>query len=294
LDSHPLKVLNLSNSGRFSSKKDGIEVVTHQELAVFEGNVSMVGLITSLFVIFYSTVLFAKTDIYSEVSAQNRTRDTVHFTKLSQSLYEPTNWSQVYLGFALSGDSRSTPHEIYNDNYAAPLLGLKVFKPGIPVWLFTEYRYIASSPEREAHPLPGNDIRAGIAAGDYRPLARIQDGLDVFNEVYGEAVYSSRLEDNLFATVFDKLGYEKRWSKLWVSQAYSEVFAKRDRLGNYYENLSELRIGFRQKLLPPPFSMNLSAHYALGSYSGRQYVDPIPGSKSYTDVAVLFVFGSEI
>jgi hypothetical protein len=247
-----------------------------------------------LLISFCTSMGIAQTDVYGEISNNNRIKNTTHFTKLTHTFYHPTEWAQSYVGVAISGDSLTTEKEIYNDNFSAPLIGVRFKWEKSPVWLFSEYRHIAATKIHRAEPLSVHDLRLGFATGGTTDLKKFPNKISLFNEVYAEGVYSSRLESNIFAAAFDKLGFQKNWNSKWSTQVYTELYGRRDLKGHYYENLQELRLGVRQRFIPPPFSLTVSAHLAAGSFTDREYLDQNPYGKYYKDTVLLLVFGSQL
>lgn len=249
---------------------------------------------TLLFIIIFivGARSIASFDLYGEVSKYNRTANTVHYTKISQILYRPNSNIQGYAGLAVSGDSLTTEHRIYNDNYVAPLVGLKLTSDSQKFSLFSEYRYLPSAGKRPTDNLSKNDFRGGLVAGRVDRLKNLNFGIGLFNDIYSEIIFSSRLESNFFGSLSNKTGFEKNWGRFWTGQTYIEAFARRDSLGYYYENLQEIRLGLRNKFYSKPHSLTLSAHLANGSYAGREYRDPNPYATTYKDAVIQLIFGS--
>jgi hypothetical protein len=232
-----------------------------------------------------------KTEIYGEASENTRQRDIVHYTKLTSQVYRLTEGTSFYGGAILSGDSLSTKDEIYNDNYVAPLLGVKLGIADYPVGLFAEIRQVFPQFSKENSSSSQTEFRSGIVGGLNHTLVNLTEGRGIFSDGYGELIFSSRLENNVFFNLSEKLGFEKKWNRGNSSQIYAEGYGRRDRLGYYYENLQEMRLGLRQKWSIQKITLALSSHLAAGSYTDRQYRDANPYSKSYTETAFLFVFG---
>jgi hypothetical protein len=232
----------------------------------------------------FSVNVFAQTDIYSEISKLNRSANFAHHTQFIYSFVKPATWTQPYVGFILEGDA---------NQYTAPVAGLKFLIADSPFSFFTEYRQVSLTLV-DKNISRTDDFRAGVILDKAIKLRNFENSLSLFNEVYSEGIFSSRSESNVFANIADRLGFEKKWDGNGISQVYLEAYGRRDLLGYYYENLQELRLGLRYKILPPPFSFMISAHYAMGSYTDRQYRTANPHGRYYSDNVVLFTFGARL
>lgn len=129
------------------------------------------------------------------------------------------------------------------------------------------------------------DVRAG---GDLvvEGAACAQRGRATCAEIYAEAVYTSRFDDDVQALVRGRLAraYLETGPVSW--QLFVEARGAADRNGDYYNNFVDLGAGPRWRLRTAlPVDVLLGGH--VGSYLGRAHRDPAPTSLGYADVRIL-------
>ncbi len=211
-----------------------------------------------------TNALAASMDLYSQSTYLPKIQDVVtdhhiHYTakKFNDSL-------KAYLGVALSQDSRSNGSVTWNDNHLSPLIGLKLQSPAGPAAFFAEYRQTLrvtahQSPQafREA------DIRAGALAYQWWQLGwddmEATPEVALFDESYGEAVFSSRLGQNVFFSGWSKLGLRNSFVRGFHLDGYLEGLASADRFGIDYGNLFHAAAGTRLSTRAGPVGAQIAA-----------------------------------
>ncbi len=230
----------------------------------------------------------SKTTIYSESSYGSRFENAVIDLRLeSHPLFGVEN---AYIGALFSQDTKSTSKDIYNENTLSLLVGYR--QPLYSTYLsgFLELRSVGAFQRESSQEKTATDLRSGLIHYNLKKLNFIDES--VYLETYGELIYSSRLESNIFSAIWGKLGYRQTITESLSWGPYIEPYLKRDRLGYFYENLTEFRTGLRTRFNYKNHSFQLLGYNAQGTYSDdREYKDPNPYKKSYSDWRLLFVLG---
>lgn len=215
--------------------------------------------------------------LYSESTYISRFNNLVHFTKVTMYPLHVAHILYAYAGLRIAQDSRSTPTVLYNDNQVTPLYGLEIRAPVIPLTLFAEHHHGLRLFDRApAKPFYETDFRLGAFAYYWWKVLPLSGMAQLFDEVYGELIYSSRLDQNIFLSAWNKLGIRFSVLPLLHVDGYGEGFLKQDRLGVASENAQELRVGMRlsASFLPhtlAPLTLALSTHYGVGTQSSTLY-----------------------
>ena len=105
-------------------------------------------------------------------------------------------------------------------------------------------------------------------------------------ELYSEAVYTSRFDNNVQAFARERTGFSYLETGPVSWSMFFELRGALDRNGDYYNNFIDAGFGPRWRLRRPlPIDLLVGGH--VGSYLGRENVDPAPERKDYVDFRVL-------
>jgi hypothetical protein len=227
----------------------------------------------------------SKTTIYSESTYISKYQDFINSTKLTHDILMAKGIAKLYLGVFISQDSKSTELSKLNDNYVAGLLGVSTVIYKSPIQFFVEGRTLNKDSK--------NELRAGLTLYDFSNLYNFDAWMNLFSEIYGESIYISRLEDNVFSNLWSRIGGRLKFTSHAYTDAYLEGAVKIDRLGYYYENTQEIRPGIRAGYRENNFLISLSYHYGFGKYSGREYKDKNINGEYFQDPRLLLVLFGE-
>jgi hypothetical protein len=225
------------------------------------------------------------TEVYSESTYLSRFDDIVNDTRLRLHLLSYGDLFQSYVGVLVEQDTRSNEREAWNDNNVSPNLGVSSHPmSGVPLYFFAEYReLIRVAPRPSGYSPNEGDFRVGPYAYDLWELARISRRQGVFSEAYGEAIYSSRLGNNIFASAWSKTGLRNKLNAHLNFDAYVEGVMKRERSGGWIEeNLQEVGPATRLIGAWGNIYSSLSLRRGFGSHLG--------GGGTYAAWTGLFVF----
>lgn len=112
-------------------------------------------------------------------------------------------------------------------------------------------------------------------------------------ELYSEAVYTSRFDHDTqgFLRARTSFTYAETGPVSW--QMFMELRGAADVNGDYYDNFIDSGMGPRWRLRRPlPLDLLISGH--IGSYLGRENIDPAPKQVDYVDVRMLLTTYVEI
>lgn len=143
------------------------------------------------------------------------------------------------------------------------------------------------------------DVRVGVAGGIESDQCRLPtfDGvrglLSGCLEAYGELVYVSRFDHDVVGMVRGRAGLNVLQTGPVLWQPVAEVRALGGKNGDYYNNLAELGVGHRWRLLDP-FGVDLVTTVHGGVYYGVENVDPLPSPPVYLEVRALLTSYVEI
>ncbi|MCB0393628.1 MAG: hypothetical protein KDD25_03680 [Bdellovibrionales bacterium] len=224
----------------------------------------------------------AQTNVYTETSYSREQENTIHSGRIHLTpLFEIEG---LYIGALVSTDTKSTDDEVYNEKSTALTLGYERLLPIPTMTAGVEVRSVANQFRDDSkEPI---DFRLGLYHYNRAAFSKY------FSiESYGESVYSSRIYEDVFATIWLRPRYLLHRYRQFDFDFYSEGFIKRDRLGFFYENLQEFRWGALASLKWNPAYFQLQLYRAHGQYTDREYRDPNPNKKEYSDNRALFVFG---
>lgn len=134
------------------------------------------------------------------------------------------------------------------------------------------------------------DVRGGAFVSLSSAACFVQGGIienDTWcAELYSESVYTSRFDHDVqgFLRARTSFTYVETGPVSW--QMFFELRGALDRNGDYYDNFVDSGIGPRWRLhRPVPVDLLISGH--VGSYLGRENVDPAPDRADYVDVRML-------
>jgi hypothetical protein len=237
-----------------------------------------VGILLSVFAVALSWASFARAEtisLYSESTVRSRTQDAFHETSLNFKPLQTPAWLEVYAGARLSEGMDLRTTDGLGGGFLALYPGARLhapWSPNFPLTAFAEYWALFQNSPPQPDARSNEDLRAGFYAYHWEDLKLSRLPIPgLFSETYGEGVYSTRLENNIFFAGWTKVG---RRFALTPSVApgialdpFLELFAKRDRLGYSQENLQEFRPGLRLAFFWEHLSASLSATHAWGSTS---------------------------
>lgn len=141
------------------------------------------------------------------------------------------------------------------------------------------------------------DVRGGAFVSLASAACVVQGGI-VENdtwcaELYGEAVYTSRFNNDVQAFARQRTGFSYLETGPVSWSMFFELRGAVDRNGDYYDNFIDAGLGPRWRLRRPlPIDLLVGGH--VGSYLGRENVDPAPMRKDYVDLRVLVTTYVEI
>ena len=200
----------------------------------------------------------------SESSYAQNSAYIVNQSQVHLNLVRPTSILVIYGGMSLS---QSTNGLVINpDNYFAVYPGVSFQPTWSPIAAFVEYWSFATDDRK--------DLRTGFYGYQWIDLpTRLSKNF--FNESFGEAVYSSRFNQDVVLSASTKFGHRFKISNQFVTDAFIAGELKRDRQGTFENNLQEFQPGVRSTLFFQPFSAALTGDYAIGAYSNSpaQYRD---------------------
>ncbi|HEY5952073.1 MAG TPA: hypothetical protein VIV40_41535 [Kofleriaceae bacterium] len=134
------------------------------------------------------------------------------------------------------------------------------------------------------------DVRGGAFFSQVSAACNVQGGIIEAGtwcaELYSEAVYTSRFDHDVQGFFRARTGftYVETGPVSW--QVFMELRGALDRNGDYYDNFIDSGFGPRWRLHRPiPLDLLLSGH--VGSYLGRENVDPKPQQPDYVDLRLL-------
>ncbi|HEY8430661.1 MAG TPA: hypothetical protein VIL20_19915 [Sandaracinaceae bacterium] len=143
------------------------------------------------------------------------------------------------------------------------------------------------------------DARAGVTGGiaSDECLLPVVDHVRAFiggcAEFYGELVYVSRFDHDIVGMLRGRLGINLLQTGPVLWQPHFELRALGGKNGDYYNNLAELGVGHRWRLLVP-FNVDLVTTLHGGVYYGVQNVDPVPDPPLYLELRALLTSYVEV
>jgi hypothetical protein len=112
-------------------------------------------------------------------------------------------------------------------------------------------------------------------------------------ELYGEAIYTSRFDNNVQAFVRQRTGFSYLETGPVSWSMYIALRGALYRNGAFYNNFIDSGVGPRWRLRRPvPIDLLVGGH--VGSYLDLPTVDSMPGRKDYVDFRVLVTTYVEI
>jgi hypothetical protein len=177
---------------------------------------------------------------------------------------------KAYAGTLLEQDTRSNDVVVYNDNGVSPLIGasLPLILPELAV--FTEYRQtfrLFNKPNSKASSQP--DILLGSYGYRYWPLASPAQKTSLFEEVYGDFIARSKLSFDPTFESWSKTGARWTMGGGFSADTYVDLEFRRGATGEREDNFQTLGPGLRLNYGTHSYSIAISAHEELGSYSSR-------------------------
>lgn len=166
-------------------------------------------------------------------------------------IYQWQGWNSIrpYVGLALGQDLKSNSTEIFNDNHVSPLLGLRYAPRGLPFGIYAEFRdkfRVLNQPlTRNSSEL---DFRSGAYLYQWFTLSQPSSFLSLFQEAYGEGLYSSALDHNIILQGWLKQGFRTQVLKGLDFDGYFELAGTYDQIGLPYQRFGYGDIGIRANL----------------------------------------------
>jgi hypothetical protein len=134
------------------------------------------------------------------------------------------------------------------------------------------------------------DVRGGAFLGldsaACRPPSSERRAGVLCSELYAEETYTSRFDNDVtgFARARQSVRYLETGPLGW--ELFWELRGAADRNGDYYDNFADAGAGPRWRLFGPiPIDLLAGAH--VGTYFGRDNVDPAPDQLHYVDARIL-------
>lgn len=184
--------------------------------------------------------------LYSETQYLSYAEDLISQNKLQLNLWGPEQGWVPYFGFALEQDSKSNSRVVFNDNHVAPLAGIKVPLPLLPITLFTEarqrFRLIDKPDMRQS---TETELRAGGYLFQWWDLTRASRPVNLFDELYGESVASTNVEGSLSSMARNRLGARFRTSPKTAVDLFLQGQGNHDVYGNASRSTGYGSVGFR-------------------------------------------------
>jgi hypothetical protein len=143
------------------------------------------------------------------------------------------------------------------------------------------------------------DARAGVLGGIESSECRLPhfNGMRALVggcvEGYGEIVYVSRFNHDIVGMVRGRVALNLFQIGPMLWQPLFELRALGGKNGDYYNNLVELGVGYRFRLLEP-FLIDLTTTLHGGLYYGVQNVDPVPNPPVFLELRALLTTYAEI
>jgi hypothetical protein len=144
----------------------------------------------------------------------------------------------------------------------------------------------------EGSPLVEPDVRVGafvsLLLPACHPLAQ-KDGARneraLCADIYSEAVYVSRFDHNLLAILRGRLSLTYLVTGPVAWEPYVEGRVLKDIRDDYWNNLADVGVGHRWRLLEP-VALELMLGVHGGAYFGLENVDPAPAELGYAEFRV--------
>jgi len=247
-------------------------------------------------------------DVYAEsyswrrVGGDARTTDLVPTLRVRglRRLSETTDihaylFGQATRDVASHGIGAGVP-QIYADNHALAGAGAMIRLADRHIGLFAQAGPALALVD-DGKDVVQLDVRGGAFLSLASAACYVQGGI-VENdtwcaELYSEAVYTSRFDNDIQAFARQRTGFSYLETGPVSWSMYFELRAAADKNGDYYDNFVDFGIGPRWRLRRPvPIDLLIGGH--VGSYLGRENIDPIPERKDYVDLRVLVTTYLEI
>ena len=179
--------------------------------------------------------------------------DSVYLPRSSNLIFEGklhyglSSWAQItpYLGFTYGQDLRSNSRSVYNDNHITPLLGLRYNPTGFPITVFAEVRENFRLIKPPSSPLNERDLRVGTYLYKWFDLATLKTNLTLFQETYGEIIFTSMLRNDILFDGWAKQGVRSKVSPSFSLDGYLEAAGGTDRLNVADYKSGQLALGLR-------------------------------------------------
>ncbi len=200
------------------------------------------------------------------MSIQTQESNPRHFLLYNETTYLPQLYNAVnegklifqlsdlspikpYLGLAMGQDLRSDDQVIYNDNHVTPLAGIRYAPRDLPLGLYLEFRQnlrVIRPPT--IRDFSQGDLRLGAYIYQWFDLTPNHSFSRLFQEIYGEMLFTSALQNNLIAQGWLKQGVRGKIHQQVNLDSYLEFAGTADRTGNPDFNLLYVDLGIRANL----------------------------------------------
>jgi hypothetical protein len=183
---------------------------------------------------------------YSESTFLPKDANVVFANKLNYYFASYENLIRGYVGVEQGQDLLSDTLTIYNDNHVAPLIGAQVRAYSLPISFFAEYRQIFRPFNKPLIRLSSQpDIRTGAYGYRWWDLLSTTGSVQPFEEIYGEAVFSSMLDRNVFVQTWSKTGVRATLGSHLFTDGFIDVSLNKDRLDLPENNFRMSSLGAR-------------------------------------------------
>ncbi len=186
--------------------------------------------------------------------------------------------------------------QIYADNHALAGGGAMVRLANRRVGVFAQVGTAIALLD-DGHDFLQLDVRGGAFVSLASAACDVQGGIveagTWCGELYSEAVYTSRFDNNVQAFIRQRTGFSYLETGPVSWSMYLELRGALDRNGAFYNNFIDSGVGPRWRLRRP-VPIDLLVGGPVGSYLDLPTVDAMPGRKDYVDFRVLVTTYVEI
>ncbi len=202
-----------------------------------------------------NTALSSELTLYSESNFRSNEWALLNQTRLELDFWRNKSLLTVYAGAVFQQSVEPGLDPALRDLPVSPFLGFRLQSPGFPVIFFSEWRQ-SFRPHRvfSFQPATEPDPRIGAFAYQWSDLFRFRQNLVLFEEFYGEEIFSPALDPTLTPQADSKTGFRFFFSQKIQGDVYSETLLK---------SSSELGPAIRIRLQWPSFSIALSSRVNL-------------------------------
>lgn len=201
-----------------------------------------------------------KTEIYSQNTLENRTRNFVSQTRVSRPVLTIGERVFARVGAWLEQDTLSQGATIYNDNQVSPFVGLAWTSDALSIGATIDAAYVLPWQMQEENGRSSELVgRANLFHSEiwFWDLGS-EPSTNWFAETYSSLLLTSRLDDNLIADHWTKGGVRVHGPWATYADLYSELRARANARAYEWDDLGDLRVGARLGFWTRELSMAVS------------------------------------